>query len=271
MSNIVLHVFTPCLIFASIVNSTWVANEWWKIPALAVSSTFALLALSWLIARLLGLSKELTTAFILSTSFVNTGNYGLPLSLFAFGQRGLESAAIFFVVTALLMFTVGVLVASNGKGGLRQALRGVFRLPLIYATLAGVGVRIAGVNLPGPLFQGIDLMSQAAIPAMLILLGMDLAGSRFQRLGSISWRLVSLSSVIKLLFPVLLVSLLGGLIGLSGIPLKVSLVQASMPTAVFVSLIALKFGGDSHFVTTVVVVSTLVSIVTLTLLLSFLL
>ena len=270
ISNVVLHAFTPCLVFTSILNSSFIANEWLKVSVVALVSTLALIVVSWATAKTLGLSGKLTTAFVLSTSFVNSGNYGLPLSLFGFGEKGLESAVIFFVVTLLLMFTLGVFVASNGRGGLKQAVNNLLRLPLMYTIFVALAVRLSGVSVPQPVLQGVNLMSQAAIPTLLVLLGMDLARSRFKRSHSINWKLVSLSSTIKLLFPILFVSLLAESIGLGGVAGKVTLVQASMPTGVFMMLITLKFGGDSHFVTSAIVVSTLVSILTLTLLLSFL-
>jgi predicted permease len=268
ISNIVLHVFTPCLIFTSIIGSSLGSNDWWKISLLAVASTIALVALSWTIARGLHLSRELATAFVLSTSFVNAGNYGLPLSLFAFGEKGLEIAVIFFVATFVLVFTLGVFIACS-RGGVREAVKSIVRLPLTYALLAAIAVRFSGVVVPQPVLQGVNLMSQAAIPAMLIVLGMELARSNSQQL--VNWKLVGLSSAIKLLLPMLLVAVISDAIGLGGIARDVTLVQASTPTAVFAVILTVKFGGDSRFVTSAIVLSTLASILTLTLLLSFIL
>ena len=268
LSSIVLHVFTPCLIFTLLLNDTFVADEWWKVSVVAVVSTLALVAVSWGVSKTLGLSRELTTAFVLSTSFVNSGNYGLPVSFFAFGEKGLGIAVIFFVVTILLMLTLGVLVASNDRGGFRQAVNSLLRLPLMYTILVALAIRLSGVNVPQPILQAVNLMSQAAIPTLLVLLGMDLARSTVNKSHSINWKLVSLSSMIKLLLPILFVSLITQAIGLGGVAGKVTLVQASMPTGVFMMLISMKYGGDSHFVTSAIVVSTLASVLTLTLLLS---
>jgi hypothetical protein len=195
ISNVVLHVFTPCLVFTSIMGSSLGSNDWWKVSVIAIASTLVLIVLSWTIARVLGLGRELATAFILSTSFVNAGNYGLPLSLFAFGERGLELAVVFFVVTFVLVFTLGVFIACNSRGGVRQAVNSVVRLPLTYALLAAVVVRFSGFVVPQPVLQGVNLMSQATIPSMLIVLGMELARSNFQQV--VNWKLVSLSSAIK--------------------------------------------------------------------------
>ena len=270
LSHVVLHILTPCLVFTSIVTASSVGSEWLKICALVVATTFTLILLSWIIAKSFRLSKDMTTAFVLSTSFVNAGNYGLPLSLFAFGEKGLAFAVIFFVVSILLIFTVGVLVASGGRCGFKQGLKSVIRLPLIYAICAGVVVRLTSANLPEPVMRAANLMSQAAIPVMLVLLGMELACSGIDWSLSPRMGLVALSSGIKLLFPMLFVGIVAELIGLVGIAGNVTILQASMPTAVFATLLALKFGGDSRFVTNTVVFSTLISIVTLTFLLSIL-
>jgi hypothetical protein len=60
------------------------------------------------------------------------------------------------------------------------------------------------------------------------------------------------------------------LVGLSGMPYNISVVESSMPTAVIASVLAIQFGADSEFVSSVIVVSTLASIVTLSILLAVL-
>ena len=269
VSDVVLHILTPCLVFTSITGASWAGGDWLKVSALAAATTFTLIILSWIIARAIHLNRELAVAFVLSTSFMNAGNFGLPLSLLAFGDKGLGFAVVFFVATAILMFTVGAFVACSSRGGFKQALANLIRLPLIYALVAAVLVKIIGLSPPQFVMQAANLMSQAAIPTMLVLLGMDLASSGIQWSNSARWRLVTLSAGLKLLFPVLFVSVAADLIGLVGLSAKITVLQASMPTAVFVTLLTLKFGGDSSFATSVILLSTLISIGTLTLLLFF--
>jgi hypothetical protein len=229
-----------------------------------------LVAVSWAASRAFHLKRELRSAMILSSSFVNAGNYGMPLSLFAFGEKGLELAVIFYIVGTLLSFTVGVFIACRGSYSFRESLASVFRLPLIYALIAAVAVRLGGFNLPLGILRGLNLMGQAAIPAMLILLGVELARSGSKGADFANWKWLGLSSGIKLLFPILFVSQFVLLIGLRGLASSVALVQASMPTAVYMAVISTKYGGNTSFVTSGIVMSTLASMVTLTLLLSYL-
>ena len=270
ISDLILYIFTPCLVFTSIIQSSLGERTWASIALITIVTALAMMCVSWSIGKALHLDQKAMSAFVLSTSLVNTGNYGLPVNLLAFGQAGLELAVVYFVVSSVLSYTLGVFIASHGTQGLKESLRSVVRLPHIYAVLAAFAVKLFGIGLPDPIYQPINLMGQAAIPAMLVVLGMELAQPGL-RSNSTNWPLVSLSSAMKLLFPIIPVVLLSTLIGLGGLARDVTLVQACMPTAVLAVIFTVKFKGDSQFVTNVIIVATLASVVTLTLLLSFIL
>ena len=270
LSDLILYVFTPCLVFTSIVQSSLGERTWADIALITVATAFVMMSVSWSIGKALHLDQKSMSAFILATSLVNTGNYGLPVNLLAFGQAGLELAVVYFVVSSVVSYTLGVFVASHGTQSLKESLRSVVRLPHIYAVLAGLAVKLLGVGVPDLIFQPVNLLGQAAIPVMLVVLGMELAQPAL-RSNSTNWVLVALSSAVKLLFPIIPVVLLSTLIGLGGLARDVTLVQACMPTAVLAVIFTVKFKGDSQFVTNVIIIATLVSVATLTLLLSFML
>jgi predicted permease len=270
LSDLILYVFTPCLVFTSIVQSSLGERTWADIALITVATAFVMMSVSWSIGKALHLDQKSMSAFILATSLVNTGNYGLPVNLLAFGQAGLELAVVYFVVSSVVSYTLGVFVASHGTQSLKESLRSVVRLPHIYAVLVAFAVKLLGVGVPDLIFEPVNLMGQAAIPVMLVVLGMELAQPAL-RSNSTNWALVSLSSAIKLLFPIIPVVLLSSLIELGGLARDVTLVQACMPTAVLAVIFTVKFKGDSQFVTNVIIAATLVSVATLTLLLSFML
>jgi len=270
LSDLILYVFTPCLVFTSIVQSSLGERTWLDVALITVATALVMMSVSWSIGKALHLDQKSLSAFILATSLVNTGNYGLPVNLLAFGQTGLQLAVVYFVVSSVLSYTLGVFVASHGTQSLKESLRSVVRLPHIYAVLVAFAVKLLGVGVPDLIFEPVNLMGQAAIPVMLVVLGMELAQPAL-RSNSTNWALVSLSSAIKLLFPIIPVVLLSSLIELGGLARDVTLVQACMPTAVLAVIFTVKFKGDSQFVTNVIIAATLVSVATLTLLLSFML
>lgn len=268
LSEIILYAFTPCLVFTQIIQSSLGGRMWAEISFITVVTALVMMCASWSIGKVLGLSKKSVSAFVLSTSLVNAGNYGLPLNMLAFGEAGLELAVVYFVVSSVLSYTLGVFIASHGTQSLKESLRSVMRLPHVYAVLGAFAVKLLGVTIPAPVLQPANLMGEATIPAMLVVLGMELARPAL-RPNAINWPLVSLSSAIKLLFPIIPVLLLSSLIGLGGMARNVTLLQACMPTAILAVIFTVKFKGDSQLVTHVITLSTLASIVTLTLLISF--
>lgn len=267
LSDIILYVFTPCLVFVSIIQSSLGEIVWVDIALIATVTLLVMMIVSWSVGRALRLDQKSMSAFVLATSLVNTGNIGLSVNVLAFGQHGLELAVVYYVVSSVLSYTIGVFVASHGTQGLKQSLRSVLRLPHIYAVLAAFPVKFLRITIPDPIYQPINLIAQATIPAMLVVLGMELARP-VRRSHATDWLLVGLASAIKLAFPIIPVLLLSSLIGLRGLSRDVTLVQACMPTAILAVIFTVKFKGNSRFVTDVILVATLASVATITLLLS---
>ena len=87
----------------------------------------------------------------------------LPLCLFAFGDKGLALAIVFFAVFSTLQFTVGVSIAAGSFEPGRLLL-----LPLIYAVAVALAFVMTGIPVPARLTNSADLIGRLAIPLMLI-------------------------------------------------------------------------------------------------------
>ena len=205
--------------------------------------------------------------------FMNAGNYGLPATRFAFGEEGLQRALLFFIPQTILAQVLAVPIAGMARGTQANPLLQVLRMPQIYAALAGLLAHAAGINPTGQghdvisaLFRGVVLMSDAALPLLLLLLGMQLAqGVAVEQRG-----LTTLAVVLRLLISPVLAYGLARLLGLNDLSMRVVVLEASMPTAVNMVLYSLEFDARPGFVAGVVVVTTVLSLATLALLLSVL-
>lgn len=263
-SRAVIYLFTPCLVFSGIAQSDLQAEEFGLIVAMAGSFSVLMALAGWVLARLFGLGRELESSFLLSVVLINAGNYGMPLNEFAFGKSGLQRAIVFYVTTAVVVNTLGVYLASRGAASVRRSVLNVLTVPLPYATLLGYIVNVGQIALPLPLERGVTMVGQAAVPCMLFILGLQLSRtSVHSRIGPIA-----LATFTRLVVSPLIAVPLAGLLGLSGLAWKVSIVEASMPTAVMSGVLATEFGGDAQFVTAVILVSTLASMLTLSVLLT---
>jgi predicted permease len=264
VSRTVLYIFNPALIFSSLVKSSLTSTDSAQIISFALLTILVLGVLSRGITRLLRFDPLMENAFLLSTLFINSGNYGLSVNLFAFGQPGLERAVVYFTTSSLLTNTLAVYFASRGQAGARRSLLNVFRMPMVYALAAALLIRVTGLSVPAPIFKPLEIAGQAAVPVLLVVLGMELARASLDQ----NLTVVGLAVFVRLVLAAGVALGLATLMGLQGVTRQVCITQASMPTAVTTVVLAIEFGSKPRFVTSVVFVSTLVSIVTLTLLLS---
>ena len=266
LSRVTFYLLSPCLAFSSLSTTQLQGQALFHIAGIAVLMVFLLWPIASWIARLMGLQGTDKSAFLLTVLFVNSGNYGLPLNLFAFGDPGLALAIIFFATNSLLTNTFGVYIAARGHADSRDAVRKVLQVPIGYAVLAGLFMNLAGLQAPEPIAKATNLMGQAAVPVMLLVLGMQLGRASVAS----QWKPVAAATALRLVGAMALVIVLVRLFGLQGLPAKVSTVQASMPTAVMTTILATEFDVQPTFVTGTVFVSTLASMVTLTFLLQWL-
>jgi predicted permease len=266
LSAIAVYLLSPCLVLDNIATSSLQADEVWQIVAMALLSSLVMILLGVVISRALGFERGLATGFALTVGLLNTGNYGLPVSDFAFGKEGLQRAVIFFIVSAVWTNTAGIFVASRGTGTTRQALLNVFKGPLLYAMALGFGLNLTGIGMPLPVARAVSLLSQATVPFMLIVMGLQLARTSVRgRVGPLA-----LAVTTRLVIGPLVAIGLATLLGLTGLTRQVTILQAAMPSGVMSGVLATLFGGDAEFVAATILLSTLASIATLSVLLSFL-
>jgi hypothetical protein len=214
----------------------------------------------------LRLSRPELSAFLLVVMFSNSGNYGLPVVLFAFGAEALAHASVFFITGSVLTYTIGVFLAAAGRRSARQALGGILRVPAIYAMAAAAILLISGAHLPVAVARPIGLLSDAALPMMVLVLGMQLERATIPERPGVVTAAVALSLLVA---PIVALGL-AAFLGVAGPARQAGVVLASMPAAVVTTILALEFEVAPAFVTSVVFASTLLSPLTLTPLIAYL-
>ncbi len=266
LSQIVFYILSPCLIFNLIIKSQLGDQEILRILAFAGLVIGLIGLLTWLAGRLLNIERRTLAAVMLTSMFMNAGNYGLPVVLFAFGETAVAYASLFFVTNAILTNTAGVVIASLGNTNLKKALTNLFKIPALYALIIGLVVQRTGWQLPTPLARPLDILGGAAIASMLLLLGLQLR--------TVKWagkqKPLALASVMRLVVSPAIALGLSHLLGLTGPARQAGILEAAMPAAVLTTVLATEFNIEPEFVTTIVLVTTLLSAFTLTPLLAYL-
>jgi predicted permease len=266
LSRTAFNVLAPCLVFDLLVTSKVSADEFGRIVLFAVCIVLGIGLIGRLVTLALRLDRTMLSAFLIVIMFSNGGNYGLSVNLFAFGKEALTRATIYYVTSSILTYTVGVFLASSGRKNVREALAGVLKIPAVYGVIAAALVLVTQTTLPAPIMRPIELLSNAALPVMMLVLGMQLERAAIPERPL----LVVLATVLTLGVTPLLALGLTPVLGLSGPARQAAVIEASMPTAVVTTILALEYEIAPAFVTSAVFLSTLLSPFTVTLLIAFL-
>ena len=266
ISQVTFYIFSPCLIFSLLTSSQLGGDDITKMVGFTVILMTGLGLLAWLVGRALRLDRLLLVAVVLTTMFANSGNYGLSLTLFAFGEDALAHASLFFVTQAILVQTVGVVIVSLGSLSLKQAIISLFKVPGLYAVTLALIFNYMNWQLPLFADRTISLLGDAAIPVLMVLLGIQLGYSSING----NPRVLVTSNVLRLVVSPILAIGLSVVFGLTGVARQAGIIEAAMPTAVLTTVLATQYNVKPSFVSTVVFTTTLLSPFTVTPLLAYL-
>ena len=260
IGRVVFYIFAPMLVFDLLLQNDIKINEALSIIAFTASMILVMGLLTFAIGSAMKLARPVLMAVLIATMFGNTGNYGLPLVSFAFGEQGLRYGGLFFVTTSVLFNTVGILIASLGHANFKDAVLGLLKVPTVYGALFALLINGLNIEMPLALSRTIDLAAGGSIPMMIVLLGVELSRIKWSK----ELRGVGLSVSLRLLIAPVIALLLTPLLGLQGAAWQAGVMQASMPAAVNTTILASEYKLDSSLVTAIVFIGTLLSPLTLT-------
>ena len=264
LSRLAYFVFVPAFVF-NIIRKTQIEVELaFQMVAYIFVVQLAVAFLGFLVGKALRQSKDVTAAFVLIATFGNVGNFGLPLIEFRLGEASRIPATIYFLAIVFISFVICVGVASWARSGGVTAVFSVFKTPALLALIPALAFNMSGVEVPIFLSRLSGLLGQAMIPVMLITLGVQMG-----EIDKIKINFnVFAASTVRLIGGPVLALLLVPFFGLEGMERSTGILQAAMPAAILVSIIALEYKLCPEFVTTTVLFSTLYSILSLTIILT---
>jgi predicted permease len=263
LTNSSLYLFTPALVFFSLTSRTIAPEMLSELTGFMLLYTTVMILLAYAVARAGKFDGNTGRALILSAAMVNVGNFGLPLVYFAYGEAALDTSILTFVLFNIPLGTLAIIIAQGSGVKWSEALSNMLRIPIFYATVAAFFCNWASIQIPQPLLRPLELLGNAAIPIMLILLGMQLSRSAVHS----NWGFFSLATFLRLIIGPVIGFTLASLLGLEGLTRKVVILQTSTPSAILPLLYALRFNTRPDLVSGSVFTSTLACSVTLTIVL----
>ncbi|MFJ9628668.1 AEC family transporter [Streptomyces sp. NPDC101175] len=232
LTRLAFNVASPALLFTTLARAdlSVVFSSWLLVTVLstaAVAGVFVAVG----VARGWGVGR--TTIGALCSGYVNSGNLGIPISVYVLGNASLVAPVMLFqlVVVSPLALTILDLSDRGEKGPRWLRLLTPVRNPIAVGSLAGVAVAAAGVRLPGPVMDPLTLIGNMAVPAVLLGFGISLRGSALPARGAERWPVllsVALKSVGQ---PAVAWVLAVGVFGLRGAALLDVVVTSALPGA----------------------------------------
>jgi malate permease and related proteins len=251
-----MTVLLPALIFSVLASRDFRLAEF---GALAGAATLVVLGsglLAWPVALL---ARVPARTFVPPMMFTNSGNMGLPLAVFAFGEEALPAAVVLFIVENGLHFTVGTWLMDH-----RARWLDVMRQPIVLATLAGIAFALGDRALPEPLAAAVGLLGQASIPLLLFALGVRLTSVDLR-----DWRYGVLGAIVCPVTGLLMVLLLRQFLELDARQAALLLVFGALPPAVLNYLVAERYQQEPARVASIVLIGNLGSVIAIPLALAF--
>ncbi|MGA1846373.1 AEC family transporter [Deferribacter abyssi] len=265
LTDVTLTIFAPLFVFHSLTTNKVSIELLYRPFVFMVLLVIILIFVAIVVFKLLRIDEQYKIPFILSVSMINVGNFGLPLISFAFGEKGVFYSIIYFVVFNIPLSTLAIMLSSNEKNFF-YAIKDVLKIPLIHAFIVAILFSIFNIQLPNFLDKTVGLLSMAAIPLLIFILGLQLSSIK------ISVRFLKpalIASFLRLVISPVIALFIVYLLGIKGVEKNVAVVQTSAPSALLPLMYAIKFNKSPEFLSTAIFLSTLLSGFTLTVLISF--
>ncbi|MGW7268365.1 AEC family transporter [Streptomyces sp. NPDC054842] len=261
LTKLAFHVASPALLFTTLAGADL---------SVVFSSRLLVTAMSTAVAagvfvavgavRRWGVGR--TTIGALCSSYVNSGNLGIPIAVYVLGDASLVAPVLLFQLIGVtpVALTVLDLAGRDGKAPLWQRLLTPLRNPIAVGSLAGVAVSASGLEVPGPVLDPIILIGNMSVPAVLLAFGISLCGSTLPGRGP-DRHPVLLSVALKSAGqPLAAWALAAGVFGLKGAPLLDVVVTSALPAAQNLFTYASRYGTGEALARESILLSTIVSV-----------
>ncbi|MEF2293426.1 AEC family transporter [Virgibacillus dokdonensis] len=262
LAKINIYFLVPGFIFVKLYDTTFSGQLLLQIVVFFILLISVLYIVATITARLIRFDKSKSTTFSNSILFFNSGNYGVPVNdlVFKSDPVAMSIQVIILTLQNILLFSYGIFSLQSIHIGKLRALFSYFKMPVLYAMLAGILLNIANVSIPSFVWVPANYIADAMVAMALLTLGAQVAQLRL----SSSLPTVYISLAIRLILgPIIALGIIR-ILQLDGIIAQALFIASAMPTAVNSSVIAQEYNNHPNFAAQIVLFSTIFSTITVT-------
>lgn len=263
LSKIVLNISLPALIFINIASCN-IDGQMVYLPIISFGLSFICMMIAYIYAKIRNYSKVKTWTIIIVLSMMNTAFIGYPIILGVFGNDGFIHAIFYDMAVGILFVLFGVILSALFGGNKKEVVKNGLSFVPLWAIILGLIFNIFNIPLGYVLENTLNYLGSSAIPLIMLSLGLTISFKDFKSYLS-DTVFVSFS---RLLIAPLILYVILSFIGFDGLMLKVSVVQAAMPTAMNALVLAITYELDVEMVSSIVFITTILSLFTLPVIIS---
>ncbi|MCK9687172.1 AEC family transporter [Scleromatobacter humisilvae] len=266
LTAFVVWLALPSLLFEGIAGSSW--RQLWQ-PQYVVAYAGAMIATFALVFWWLPKSQPFADRCLdcFGATYANSGFIGIPLSVLLLGKDALIPATIATLLTAVLLFAVGIVMLELGAAShtrplasMAKAAKAVARNPLVVATVLGGAWSASGWTMPQAPHRLLELLAGAAGPCALVSIGALLAQPA--PAGSSAAPLTPIVVAKLVVLPAICALLAIEVFALSPVWATTAVLLNALPTGTGPFMLAEFYGRDVARASRVMFVTTILSLVT---------
>ena len=266
LSRLVFFVFTPALLFHSLVTTD--LSVVFSSTLVIAGGSAMLTGVIYLVIAKLWLRRPVPELVIgaLSSSYVNSVNLGLPIAIFVLDDASFIAPLLLFQIViyspmALLALDLTALERDTGRSLVRDSLIAPITNPIVVGGIAGLVVSVLGLMPPAAVMSPLKMLGDASVPAALLAFGLSLTGVQVFKKGESPRRDIALATVLKMVvMPLTVYAIARWGFGQTGEELFAMVVIAALPTAQNVLVYATRYRRGQILARDTALITTLASI-----------
>lgn len=279
LSKVVIDITCPALILSSAMTGE-LPDRRYILPLLGISVlTYVLLTgVALLLPRLLTKKKDDEGVIGFAMMFGNVGFMGYPIVASIFGHEAVFYAAVLNVVNTFTVFTVGtMLIVGKNQSTVeekemsqKKMLRKVlYSTPMLSAYLTMLIVALEIKDIPEFISQPLTMIGNITVPAALLIIGSSMSQLPLRALLGNST--IYTTTLMRLAILPIGIHYLMTLLGFSSFVVGINTVVIAMPVATYGTILCLRHGKDTTLITEVTFITTLLAMISIPLLVTWLL
>lgn len=280
LSKVVIDITCPALILSSAMTGE-LPDRRYILPLLGISVlTYVLLTgVALLLPRLLTKKKDDEGVIGFAMMFGNVGFMGYPIVASIFGHEAVFYAAVLNVVNTFTVFTVGtmLIVGKNQESTVeekemsqKKMLRKVlYSTPMLSAYLTMLIVALEIKDIPEFISQPLTMIGNITVPAALLIIGSSM--SQLPLRAMLGNSTIYTTTLMRLAVLPVGIHYLMTLLGFSSFVVGINTVVIAMPVATYGTILCLRHGKDTTLITEVTFITTLLAMISIPLLVTWLL